>query len=384
MLFEFATATQIVFGKGKAGEVGAAASVYGKRALLVTGADPSRASRVFESLREAGLVIATEHITEEPTVAWLRDAVNRVRTEHIEVVVACGGGSTIDGGKAIAAMLANPGDPLDYLEVIGKGKPLLHRSLPFVTIPTTAGTGAEVTRNAVLGSPEHGVKASLRSAGMLPTLAIVDPALSVGLPSLLTACTGLDALTQLIEPFVCRKANPITDALCREGIPRVARSLRHACQQGDDLNARTDMALASLLSGVSLANAGLGAVHGFAAPIGGRFPAPHGAVCAALLPHAMRANLQALASRHHDSPALDRYREVAVMLTGNRAARAEAGLTWVEDLCGDLGIPPLGHWGVSAADVLPLATQATESNSMKANPVTLTPPELEALLTAAI
>lgn len=384
MLFAFATATQIVFGKGKAAEVGAAASAYGKRALLVTGADPSRASLVFESLQEAGLVIATERVTEEPTVAWLRDAVSRARTEHFEVIVACGGGSTIDGGKAIAAMLANPGDPLDYLEGIGKGKPLPHRSVPFVAIPTTAGTGAEVTRNAVLGSPEHGVKASLRSAGMLPTLAIVDPALSVGLPSLLTACTGLDALTQLIEPFVCRKANPITDALCREGIPRVAHSLRRACQQGDDLNARTDMALASLLSGISLANAGLGAVHGFAAPIGGRFPAPHGAVCAALLPHAMRTNLQALASRHHDPPVLDRYREVAVMLTGNRAARAEAGLTWVEDLCGDLGIPPLGHWGVSAADAQPLAAQAAESNSMKANPVTLTPHELEALLTAAI
>lgn len=384
MQFEFATATRIVFGQGRAAEAGTAAAGYGKRALLVTGSNPSRASTVSESLRAAGIVTAAERVTEEPTVAWLRDAVSRAQAERCDVVVSCGGGSVIDGGKAIAAMLTNPGDPLDYLEVIGKGKPLAHRSVPFLAIPTTAGTGAEVTRNAVLGSAEHGVKASLRSAGMLPSVAIVDPVLSLHLPPLLTACTGLDALTQLIEAFLCRKANPITDSFCREGIPRAASSLRRAFERADDLDARTGMALASLLSGLSLANAGLGAVHGFAAPIGGRFSAPHGAICAALLPCAMHANLQALASRHRDSPAIERFREVAVMITGNRAANAEDGLVWVEALCEDLGIPPLAHWGVAAADAASLAAQATESNSMKANPVTLTQDELEALLIAAI
>lgn len=384
MQFEFATAARIVFGAGKSAGAGAAASRLGKRALLVSGVNPAHSLSVSESLREAAILAATERVSGEPTVPWLREAAARALAEECDVVVACGGGSTIDGGKAIAAMLANSGDPLDYLEVIGKGQPLPNRPVPFLAIPTTAGTGAEVTRNAVLGSPEHGVKASLRSPWMLPSLAIVDPTLSLGLPPFLSASTGLDALTQLIEPLVCAKANPLTDAFCREGIPLVARSLRRVCQTPTDLDARTDMALASLLSGLALANAGLGAVHGFAAPIGGRFPAPHGAACAALLPHAMRANLDALRRRRPDSPALERYREAATLLTGNRAARAEDGLEWVEALCRDLEIPPLAHWGVTVEDAPALAAQAAESNSMKANPILLTPAELEALLLAAV
>ena len=384
MQFEFATATRILFGEGRAAEAGKLASGFGNHALLVTGDNAARAAVVSGALESAGVLCARERVAGEPTVAWLREAAGRARAQGCDVVVACGGGSVIDGGKAIAAMLANAGDPLDYLEVIGNGKPLPHRSVPFLAIPTTAGTGAEVTRNAVLGSPEHGVKASLRSAGMLPAVAIVDPALSHSLPPFLSACTGLDALTQLIEPLVCTRANPFTDALCREGVPRVARSLRRVCEANPSHDARADMALASLLSGLALANAGLGAVHGFAAPIGGRFPAPHGAVCAALLPHAMRTNLRALRSRQPESPALERYREVAVLLTANESAQAEDGFAWVEQLCGDLQIPPLGHWGVTPMDVSALAAQATESNSMKANPVRLTAPELEALLLAAL
>ncbi len=384
MQFEFATATRIAFGTGKAVEAGKAALGYGRRALLAAGGNPAHAATVAGSLEEAGILWAVERVSGEPTVAWLREAAGRARAEGCDIVVACGGGSVIDGGKAIAAMLANPGDPLDYLEVIGSGKPLPHRSVPFIAIPTTAGTGAEVTRNAVLGSPEHGAKASLRSAGMLPSLAIVDPALSLRLPPFPSACTGLDALTQLIEPLVCTKANPLTDALCREGIPRVARSLRRVCRADPSPDARADMALASLLSGLALANAGLGAVHGFAAPIGGRFPAPHGAVCAALLSHAMRTNLDALRRRQPESPALERYREVAALLTGNTGAHAEDGVLWVEALRADLGIPCLSHWGVAAADAPSLAAQAAESNSMKANPIRLTASELEALLLAAL
>ncbi|MDZ7639759.1 MAG: iron-containing alcohol dehydrogenase [Bryobacterales bacterium] len=382
--FEFATATRIVFGAGMASEAGAAVAGIGTRALLVTGRDSSRAVAVAKALREAGVAFRTEAVDAEPTVEWLREAVGRTRAEHCDAVVACGGGSAIDAGKALAAMLANPGDVLNYLEVIGQGRALPNASVPLFAIPTTAGTGAEVTRNAVLGSREHGVKASLRSAGMLPALAIVDPVLSLGLPPALTACTGLDALTQLIEPFVCRKANPMSDAFCREGIPRVARSLRQACEQGQDLEARSDMAMASLLSGLALANAGLGAVHGFAAPVGGAFPAPHGAVCAALLPHAMRANLHALNEREPDAEALERYREVAAMLTGDAGAVAEDGLQWVEALCRDLAIPRLGHWGVGANDVRSLTEKAAKASSMKANAIALTHTEMEALLLAAI
>lgn len=384
MRFEFSTAARILFGEGAALGAGTAASGYGGRALLVTGSDASRAAAVRERLEAAGMALIQKAVSGEPVVGWVREASERAHNERRDVVVACGGGSAIDAGKAVAAMLANPGDPLDYLEVIGKGRPLLNRSVPFIAIPTTAGTGAEVTRNAVLGSPEHGVKASLRSAGMLPVLAIVDPVLSLGLPPLLTACTGFDALTQLIEPFVCTRANPMTDAFCREGIPLVARSLRRAVEHPDDLGARADMALASLLSGLALANAGLGAVHGFAAPAGGQFPAPHGAVCAALLPHAIRTNLRALRARQPGSPALDRYREAAALLTGNRSARAEDALEWIEELAADFHIPPLGHWGIAASDASSLAVRATASSSMKANPVPLTAAELEALVSAAI
>ncbi|MCZ2153574.1 MAG: iron-containing alcohol dehydrogenase, partial [Bryobacterales bacterium] len=260
MRFEFATATRILFGEGTAADAGSAAAGYGKRALLVTGRDTSRASGVRKHLIAAGVTLLEESVSGEPTTVWVREAAERARRGRCEVVVACGGGSAIDAGKAVAAMLTNPGDPLDYLEVVGLGRPLLKRSAPFIAIPTTAGTGAEVTRNAVLQSPEHGVKASLRSAGMLPVLAIIDPGLSLGMPAHLTAWTGLDALTQLIEPFVCTRANPMTDGFCREGIPLVARSLRKAVEHPDDPGARADMALASMLSGLALANAGLGSV----------------------------------------------------------------------------------------------------------------------------
>jgi alcohol dehydrogenase class IV len=384
MRFEFATATRIVFGVGTVAEAAPAAAGFGTRALLVRGNNPARTIALADRLRQAGLAVIEESVTGEPTVDWLRSAAARLRPEGIDAVLACGGGSVLDGGKALAAMLANPGDPLDYLEVIGKGQPLPHPATPFIAIPTTAGTGAEVTRNAVLGSPEHQVKASLRSASMLPRLALIDPALAVPLPPSLTASTGLDALTQLIEPFVCLRANPMTDAFCRDGIPRIALSLRRACAAGDDMDARTDMALASMLSGLALANAGLGVVHGLAAPIGGRFPAPHGAVCASLLPHAMRTNLAALRERLPASVALSRYQKVAAMLTGNPGAQPEDGIAWVEETCGALHIPKLRDWGVEREAVPVLCERARHASSMKPNPVALTQEELEALVDSAL
>ena len=219
-----------------------------------------------------------------------------------------GGGSALDAAKAIAALTANGGDPLDYLEVVGRGQPLARPSLPFIAVPTTAGTGSEVTKNAVLASPEHGVKASLRSPLMLPRVAIVDPALLAGVPAPVLAASGLDALSQLIEPFLSIRANPVTDGLAREAIPRSAAALRRAYAAGAPAASRRErLALASLFGGLALANAGLGAVHGFAAPVGGLFEAPHGAVCAALLPAVIRVNARALAARVPDSAALPRY-----------------------------------------------------------------------------
>ena len=382
MTFEFATAACIRFGAGKAREVTEAAIAMGSRALVVTGASEAsfeRAIRLVKSLIHLPLAIFGE-----PTIDAIRAGAAKAREANCDVVVAIGGGSAIDAGKALAAMLANPGDPLDYLEVIGRGQPLAYASIPFIAVPTTAGTGSEVTRNAVLASPQHRVKASLRSAGMLPRLAVVDPELTLDLPPVLTASTGLDALTQLIEPYVSSRATPLTDALCVDGIRRAARALPRAWAGGSDLEARTDMCLASLYGGMALANAGLGAVHGFAAPVGGMFPAPHGAVCAALLPHAMAVNIEALRRRDPGSRALSRYQEIAALLTGRSQATSEEGAAWVADLCRQFHIPSLRAYGAEKADVETLVEKAAHASSMKANPLRLTPEELREIITRAL
>ena len=383
MRFEFATAQRIVFGPGTLGELPALARSLGSRPLVVTGRSPARATRLLELLHSNGLTPHTFTVAGEPTTDGVRAGVETARAAGCDLVIGLGGGSALDTAKAIAALLTNPGDLLDHLEVIGRAQPLSHPGAPCVAVPTTAGTGTEVTRNSVLASPEHRVKVSLRSPYVLPRLALVDPELTLDLPPDLTASTGLDALTQLIEPYVCNRANPFVDALCVEGLRRSARSLRKAFEQGRDLAAREDMALASLFSGLALANAGLGAVHGFAAPIGGRFPAPHGAVCAALLPHVMSANLEALRSRAPASPALERYAEIARLLTGRPHAQAADGVAWVRDLGSSLGIRPLRTYGLAEADLPSLVDLATQASSMKANPVTLTPAELLAILEAA-
>jgi alcohol dehydrogenase class IV len=310
--------------------------------------------------------------------------VKLAKAGRCELVIGFGGGSALDAAKAIAAMLANDGELLDYVEIIGRGQPLTKPSAPFIAIPTTAGTGAEVTRNAVLASPEHRLKVSLRSPLMLAKVAVVDPELTCDLPPALTASTGLDALTQLIEPFVCNRANPMTDGLCVEGLRRAARSLRVAFSKGQDKDAREDMAVASLFGGLALANAGLGAVHGFAGPIGGSFSAPHGAICAALLPHVMAMNLRALRRRDPHGAALFRYEEAAWWLTGDSKAKADDGVKWVRALVTDLKVPRLASFGIQREHFPDLVTKAANASSMKANPIVLTPEELTETLEQAM
>ncbi len=382
MTWEFSTAGRIVFGAGTASQIAAAARAMGRRALLVTGRKPRQAARIVADLHGAG-VGCTPFATEgEPTLDTVRAGVETARREGCDLVIACGGGSAIDAGKAIAAMLANPGDVLDYLEVIGRGQPLQAPPVPFIAVPTTAGAGSEATRNAVLQSPEHGVKASLRSPLMLPRLAVIDPELTLSVPPEVTAATGLDALSQLLEPFVSARANAMTDMLCREGLRRAGRALRRACQNGNDLEARAEMCFASLLSGMALANAGLGAVHGFAAPVGGAFPAPHGAVCAALLAPVTRINLRALREREPDHPALAKYDEAARLLDPD-ARSAEDLLAWLDQLRIDLKIPRLSEYGIQPADIPALCEKAARASSMKGNPISLTPSELAEILHAA-
>jgi len=384
MHFEFATAVRIVFGCGTLREVTPAAKQMGRRALLVAGLPQERAATLIDDLKAAGIACSSLAVDGEPTLDLVRHGVNLAREEQCDLVIGLGGGSAIDAGKAVAALLANPGDPLDYLEVIGEGRALRVPSAPFIAVPTTSGTGAEVTRNAVLASPEHRVKASLRSPLMLPRLAVVDPELTFDLPAAVTASTGLDALTQLIEPYVSVRANPMTDMFCLDGMRRAAGSLLRACGDGRDREARTDMALASLVGGLALANAGLGAVHGFAAPVGGMFAAPHGAVCAALLPHTMEANIRSLRARAPDSEPLRRYQAVACILTGRPDAAPEDGVEWVRGLCRQLEIPPLRSYGIRRQHVPVLVENAARASSMKSNPIALTPEELREVLTRAL
>lgn len=383
MNFEFATAGRILFGEGRLGEAGPLARSLGTRALVVHGSG-GRADALVTLLAGSGVAASTLVVTGEPTVGLVERGVEQARRERCDVVVAMGGGSVIDAGKAIAALLTNRGAVREYLEVIGAGRPLRERPAPLLALPTTAGTGAEVTRNAVLAAPEERVKVSLRSPLMLPAIALIDPELTYSLPASVTASTGLDAITQCIEPFVTPMANPLSDGVAREGMRRAAAALRRAFRDGHDVDARRDMAVASLCGGLALANAKLGAVHGFAAPLGGMFPIPHGVACARLLAPVMAVNVRALRTREADSPALQRYDEVARVLTGRAGARAEEGAAWVEALVEDLDIPRLAHFGIEEGDVPAVVEKALRASSMQGNPVALTEEELTAVLRSAL
>ncbi|MEM7033326.1 MAG: iron-containing alcohol dehydrogenase [Chloroflexota bacterium] len=382
--FEFATASQIIFGSNKLADVGSIVSPLGQRAFIVIGASTLRAQPLFDYLKAENISYTTFNVVGEPTIETARLGLRQARQFQTDIVIGLGGGAVIDTGKAIASLLTNQGDILDYLEVVGQGQPLVNPSLPYIAIPTTAGTGAEVTRNAVLGVPEERVKVSLRSPMMLPTVALVDPDLTHSMPPPITATTGLDALTQLIEPYVSPYATPLTDSFCLEGINLVARSLRTAYRDGDDWAAREDMALASLLGGLALANAKLGVVHGIAGPFGGMFEGPHGAICAALLPDAMAINIQALQDRLPESDSLYRYLEIAQLLTGNIEATAEDGVTWVKALCQSLNIAPLSAYGLQEDTFPELIKKSQRSSSMKGNPIELTEKEIQEILRQAL
>jgi len=384
MRFEFATATRVVFGPGTATELPSLVAGLGQRVLLVRGRAAGVAQRLEAELGASGLAVSALGVTGEPTTALALEAVALGRAGRCDVVVGVGGGSAIDLAKAAAALLTNGGEPLDYLEVVGRGKPLTERSAPLVAVPTTAGTGAEVTRNAVLFAEAHRVKASLRSPLMLPAVALVDPELTQSLPAAITATTGLDALTQLIEPFVSTRSSPIVDALCREGMARAARSLGRAFHNGSDPAAREDMALASLFGGLALANAALGAVHGFAAPLGGMLGAAHGAICAALLPHVMAANVAALREQPSAPAALARYDDVAMILTGKPEARAHDAVRWVRELCAELGVAGLKALGLGPSEMDRAASLAARASSMKGNPVALGQAALREILERAL
>ena len=384
MKFEFATAGRIIFGRGVVWELGKLAKPMGSKVFLVSGMPESETKKLINHLEEEQLNPVTVYIYKEPTVKGTEEYIEIAKRENCDIVVGFGGGSAMDTGKIVAAMLTNPGELMDYLEVVGRGKGIQNSPVPYIAIPTTAGTGAEVARNSVLCAEEEGLKVSVRSPLMLARLVLVDPELTLTVPPHITASTGLDALTQVLEPFVSNAANPITDGFCREGLVRAARSLKIAYDQGDNIDAREDMTITSLFGGLALANAKLGTVHGFASVIGGMFDAPHGMVCAALLPFTVEANVKALTERQPESPALKRYDEIARILTGNEQAVAEDGVRWIQELCDYLKVPKLSEFGLTNADIKTVVEFTQTASSTKGNPIVLTYDELEEILKKAM
>lgn len=383
MEFSIHSPTEIRFGSGRIGEIPDCCKGRVRRVCLVTGAHPQRVEPVRQALETSGQQPFLISVRGEPTVESATEAVERARAAGCDGVVSMGGGSVLDTGKVIAAFLTNEGQLLDYLEGVGGGLPLQHRAAFHAAVPTTSGTGAEVTKNSVLGVSRQRVKVSMRSVLMLPHVALIDPDLTLALPPGETAASGLDALTQLLEAYVTPYANPFTDGLCREGLIRAGRSIRRVYHHPADAGAREDMALAALFSGIALAQAKLGAVHGIAGPLGGMYKAPHGAVCARLLPSTLRINLSAMRSRLPDSPALSRVVQAGRWMSGNPEITADGTADWIEAVCSDLMIPSLSHWGVEKQERNDLVAKSKISSSMKGNPVELTESEIREILDAA-
>jgi alcohol dehydrogenase class IV len=379
--FDLAVPADVRFGAGRVSEVPEALLGLGaSRVLVITGRTTSRADAVRSALREAGVPSIPFGVATEPSIERVRAAVELLTEAGCDAVLGYGGGSAIDVAKAAAVLATTGTDPREHLEVIGAGRPIERPGVPCVAVPTTAGTGSEVTRNSVLSG--GGVKASLRSPLMLPKVAMVDPDLLVGLPAPSIAASGMDALSQLIEPLLSRRANPFSDALARDGIRRSARSLRRGYEDGmEDAGVREDLALASLLSGMCLANSGLGAVHGIAAAAGARLNAPHGAVCAAVLAAAMEVNLRALRDRAPEHPAIERMAEVATLLTNQPDASPEDAIAWLQELTAVLSIPGLASYGLNDVEIEAVVTAAQKASSMRGNPIDLNDTEVSEIVT---
>ncbi|MDF2235509.1 iron-containing alcohol dehydrogenase [Albimonas sp. CAU 1670] len=374
--FGFAGPAEIVFGRGRAAaEAAPRIAAFGRRVLLVRGRSPERAAWLRAALEAQGCTVEEIASAGEPTLQAATEAAEAAR--GAEVVVALGGGAAIDLGKAAAALATADGPPLRYLEVVGEGRPLPAAPLPFVALPTTAGAGAEATRNAVIDVPEHRRKVSLRDARMLPRLALVDPALADGCPWETTLASGLDAITQVVEPWICSRATPFTDALCAPAIPRGLAALIRL-SQGEDPGARDEMAWVALCGGLALANAGLGVVHGLAGVLGGLTGAPHGAICGRLLPFGLALN----AERATGEPAR-RIAAVRACVAQALDVAPEAAFDALAEWSRAQGLPGLAAMGLSPDEHRAAAEAAFASSSMKANPATLETADLERLLAAA-
>jgi len=380
MNVDFSTVKRIVFGVGRISFLREIISNYGKRVLIIKGKKFPDPGTLFAICENANVEWNCFNVEKEPNIETINRAVELGREKESDFVIGFGGGSVIDTGKAASAMLNNQGSVLDYLEVVGKGKPLKSPSKPYIAIPTTAGTGSEVTRNAVISVPEKKVKVSMRNAYLLPDVAIVDPEFTYGVPKTITSVTGMDAFTQVIEPYVSRYSNPMVDMFCRNAIPKGASYLLRVWVDGDDYEARQNISWVSLMGGLALANAKLGAVHGFAGPIGGMFNVPHGAICAALLSSVMLVNAEILSNRGDDFEKLSRFEDIARWVTGVENATIEEGVEWIASLCKKMEIPRLSELGIKKIDFPAIIQKSKNSSSMKGNPIQLTEQEMAKVL----
>jgi alcohol dehydrogenase len=389
MQFSIARLPRIEFGAGAIRKLPDIAGAYGKRLLLVTGtrsfAESHAGAWLFGELKKRGYSWEQLKVGGEPSPAFVDEAVARLRDGSFDSVIGIGGGSALDAAKAIAGLLRPGNSIMDHLEGVGPELPYLGPATPFISVPTTAGTGSEATKNAVL-SKEGEYKKSFRDDALVAEWAIVDPDLLATCPPELIAADGMDAFTQLLESFVSTRANPMTDALARSGIMAIKDSLLSLYRE-QSAAAREKMAYASLVSGICLAQTGLGSVHGLAAPLGAFFPIPHGVACGTLVATATAANIAALKARDPDSPALPKYAEIGRRFAMQKGLNGDDARAWLVDTLREwetgLALPRLSKWRVTPAD-FPRIVANSRGSSMKTNPVVLTDDEIAAILAARV
>ena len=377
-MFQFMTATRIIFGEGALNNSLSTLNQFGYSVLLVTGRDSARAEPLISYFKQQGMRYQQVAVHGEPLIAMVEEMAAMGRKFRPDMVLAIGGGSVLDTGKALAALIPNQGSVYDYVEVVGRNVPLQAKPIPFIAVPTTAGTGSEVSKSAVLRSAQENVKVGLRSPDMLPDLAIVDPTLSYGMDPVMSGCCGMDAFTHLMESYVCGEPNPLTDMVCEEGLRRLSGAILAACED-DDPRARSDMAFAAMLGGMALANAKLGAAHGLASSLGGRLQAPHGLITAQLAPYVMQENV--LAAREAGrADVLNRYRQLACILTGRMNAEIVDGIDWTKRTLKRLNLPSVTEYGFCNVMFDEVAEDALLSNSIKGNPLPLNRDRLMSIL----
>lgn len=380
MKFELFLPERVIFHPGGRTQIGEAVLQYGRDTVLFHSKSHPSIPEIIDRLQQNQIRVHCFAVSGEPTLDSIEAILREIGEDPAQSIVSVGGGSVIDAGKAVSALLTNKGDPRNYLEVVGKNLPLKASPLPFIAVPTTAGTGSEATKNAVISVPDMGVKVSLRSNSMIPRVAIIDPELSFSMPQSVAASTGMDALVQLIEPYLSIKSNIFCDGICRQGLTIGASAIRSAVLDKNDFSAKSGMCFASFCGGIALANSGLGAVHGFAGVIGGMKGIPHGMICAALLAGVLKTNIKAIEARQPDDPVLQKFQEISVILTKDPAAAITDSVSWAENMGNEIGIPRLSQMGIARMEFVEICEKSARSSSMKGNPVQLTPEELLEIL----